>query len=115
MRSCPPSLVPNARDPHYKMAAHQKGTQVVALLNLVVIGGIVLTVIYIALSIWSRRTRRSKLEAEWLVAGRPGVEEEFVDAGLREYDGSVRRKLILGVYVVPVAAVALIVYWTNFK
>jgi hypothetical protein len=86
-----------------------------ALLKLVVIGGVILTVLYAALSIWSRRTRRGKLEAEWLVSGRPGDEDAFVDAGLKEYDGSVRRKLILGVYVVPVAVVAAIVYWTNFK
>ncbi len=86
-----------------------------ALAKLIVIGGTVLTVIYLALSIWSRRTRRGKLQAEWLVAGRPGDEEGFVDAGLKEYDGSMRRKLILGVYAVPVAVIAVIVYLTNFK
>ena len=86
-----------------------------ALAKLILIGGAILTVLYIALSIWSRRTRRSKLEVEWLVSGRPGDEDEFVDAGLKEYDGSVRRKLILGVYVVPIAVIATIVYWTNFK
>ncbi|WP_324752348.1 hypothetical protein [Roseovarius sp. Pro17] len=86
-----------------------------ALAKLILIGGAILTVIYIALSLWSRRVRRSKLEAEWLVAGRPGDEEDFVDAGLKEYDGSVRRKLILGVYVVPMVVIGTIVYLTNFK
>jgi len=87
----------------------------VALLKLVVIGGGILTVIYIALSIYSRRVRRGKLEAEWLVAGRPGDEDAFVEAGLKEYDGSLRRKLILGVYVMPVAVIGTIVYLTNFN
>ncbi|MFX0542151.1 hypothetical protein ACEWPM_010520 [Roseovarius sp. S4756] len=87
----------------------------VALLKLVLVGGIILTVIYILLSIYSRRVRRGKLEAEWLIAGKPGDEDAFVDAGLKEYDASLRRKLILGVYVVPVTVVAIIVYLTNFN
>ncbi len=86
-----------------------------ALLKLILIGGVVLTVIYIALSLWSRRMRRGKLEREWQDTGRPGDMDGFVEAGLKEYDGSVRRKLIWGVYVVPVAAVAVIIYLTNFK
>jgi hypothetical protein len=85
------------------------------LLKLVIVGGGILTVIYIALSIYSRRVRRGKLEAEWLVAGRPGDEDAFVEAGLKEYDSSLRRKLILGVYVVPITAMAVIVYLTNFN
>ncbi len=86
-----------------------------ALLKLVVFGGIILTVIYIALSIYSRRVRRGKLEAEWLAAGKPGSEDAYVKAGLKEYDSSLRRKLILGVYVVPVVTVSAIVYFTNFN
>ncbi|PVA09646.1 hypothetical protein DC366_13250 [Pelagivirga sediminicola] len=86
-----------------------------ALLKLIVIGGVVLTVIYVVLSIWSRRVRRGELEAEWLIAGRPGDEEAFVAGGLKEYDSSLRRKLILGVYVVPVSVIAIIVYFTNFN
>jgi hypothetical protein len=38
-----------------------------------------------------------------------------VQRGLKRYDGSIRRKLILGVYVVPVGLVILTVYLTNFN
>ncbi|HEY9039499.1 MAG TPA: hypothetical protein VIN05_11240 [Roseovarius sp.] len=86
-----------------------------ALLKLILIGGAVLTVIYIVLSLWSRRMRRAKLEREWQDTGRPGDKEEFVEAGLKEYDGSVRRKLILGVYIVPMVVIGTIIYLTNFK
>ncbi len=86
-----------------------------ALLKLILIGGVVLTVIYIVLSLWSRRMRRGKLEREWQDTGRPGDKEEFVETGLKEYDGSVRRKLILGVYIVPVIVIGTIIYLTNFK
>jgi len=37
-----------------------------------------------------------------------------VRRGLERYDGSIRRQLILGVYIVPLVTIALIVYFTNF-
>ena len=43
-----------------------------------------------------------------------GDRDAFIDAGLKEYDGSLRRKLILGVYIIPVSLVILIIYLTNF-
>lgn len=85
-----------------------------ALARLVFIGFIVLTVVYVCLSLYSRARRREKLEAAWDADGGPGSKASFVDAGLKEYDGSLRRKLILGVYVVPSLLVALIIYLTNF-
>jgi FtsZ-interacting cell division protein ZipA len=88
---------------------------VLALLKLILIGGAVLTVIYIVLSLWSRRMRRGKLDREWQDTGRPGARDAYIEAGLKEYDGSVRRKLILGVYIVPMAVIGTIIYWTNFK
>ena len=85
-----------------------------ALGRLVVIGFIVLTVIYVCLSLYSRAVRKSKLRKEWEEEGRVGDRDAFVDKGLEDYDGSLRRKLILGVYVVPVCVMALIIYLTNF-
>jgi len=86
-----------------------------ALARLVVIGFVVLTVIYVSLSLWSRAVRRRKLEQWWDEEGRPGDRAAYVEAGLRAYEGSLRRKLIWGVYVVPVAAVVVIVWITNFR
>ncbi|GAA6164389.1 hypothetical protein NBRC116590_20930 [Pelagimonas sp. KU-00592-HH] len=85
-----------------------------ALLRLSVIGFIVLTVIYVCLSFYSRAVRRGKLEAEWEEEGMTGDRDAFVRAGLEDYDGSLRRKLILGVYVVPVCIVIALIYFTNF-
>ncbi len=85
-----------------------------ALAKLVVIGFIVLTVIYVSLSLYSRSVRKSKLAEWWEEEGRPGDREAYIDAGLKDYEGSLRRKLIWGVYIVPVTVVALIIYFTNF-
>lgn len=83
-------------------------------LRLAVIGLIVLTVIYVSLSLYSRSVRREKLEAEWDESGRDGDRDAFIEEGLREYDGSLRRKLILGVYIIPITLVAALIYFTNF-
>ncbi|MEI4196680.1 hypothetical protein [Roseovarius sp. E0-M6] len=85
-----------------------------ALTRLIVIGFVALTVIYVIVSFWSRALRRRKLRREWEEEGRPGDRETFVETGLKAYDGSLRRKLILGVYIIPVCIVGLIIYLTNF-
>ena len=86
----------------------------IALARLMFVGFIVLTVIYVSLSLYSRSVRRGKLKLWWEEEGRPGDLETYVENGLKEYDGSLRRKLILGVYIIPFCLVALIVYLTNF-
>jgi len=85
-----------------------------ALARLLGIGLVVLTVVYFSLSLYSRRVRRGKLEREWDEEIGTGDREAFVRAGLKQYDGSLRRKLILGVYIVPLSLMMLIIYLTNF-
>lgn len=85
-----------------------------ALARLLVIGFLVLSVVYVCLSLYSRAVRRGKLEREWDEEIRQGDRDTFVEAGLRDYDGSLRRKLILGVYIVPLVLMSLIIYLTNF-
>ena len=85
-----------------------------AMARLFVIGFVVLTIVYVSLSFYSRAVRRDKLRKEWDEEIGTGDREAFVAEGLRDYDGSLRRKLILGVYVVPVCLVALIIYLVNF-
>ncbi|MFP7672272.1 hypothetical protein ACG74X_02825 [Marivita sp. S0852] len=82
--------------------------------RLLVIAFLVLSVVYISLSLYSRAVRRDKLEKEWDEEIQQGDKDTFVEAGLREYDGSLRRKLILGVYIVPLTLMSAIIYFTNF-
>ena len=85
-----------------------------AFARLLVIGFVVLTVIYISLSLYSRAVRRGKLEQWWEEEGRPGDRDAYIAEGMRQYDTSLRRKLILGVYVVPITLIAIVIYVTNF-
>lgn len=90
-----------------------------ALARLLFMGFIVLTIIYVFLSLYSRAQRRSKLKAQWTLEGLDdqdtrGDQDDYVQKGLEEYDDSVRRKLIHGVYVIPTLLIAVIIYLTNF-
>lgn len=86
-----------------------------ALARLLLILFAVLTVVYVSLSFYSRAMRRDKLEAEWDEEIGVGDREAFVREGLEEYDGSLRRKLILGVYIIPILVIGTIIYFTNYS
>ena len=86
-----------------------------ALARLVVIGFVVLTIIYVCLSFYSRSVRRSKLRKKWYEGKQLVDRDTFVQRGLERYDGSIRSKLILGVYIVPVVVVGVVIYLTNFS
>ena len=86
----------------------------IAPLRLIIMLLIVQTVIYIVLSLWSRSTRRRKLNDYWDRKGLTGDREAFVKRGLKQYDNSIRRKLLLGVYIVPLVVIATLVFVMNF-
>ncbi len=90
-----------------------------ALIRLVVIGLIGLSVLYVLVSLYSRSVRREKLEnlaEEEIAEGtlNPADRVAYIEEGMRSYEHSLRRKLIWGVYIVPICAVAILVYVTNF-
>lgn len=85
-----------------------------ALARLMVVGFVVLTVIYVCLSLYSRAVRKGKLRQEWQDGPQEQTLDEFLDEGLEDYDSSLRRKLILSVYVIPVILVSVVIYLTNF-
>jgi len=85
-----------------------------ALVRLIVVGFLVLTVIYFSLSYYARAVRRDKLRRKWDEKIRQGDREAFVQRGLQIYDRSLRRKLLWGVYVVPVVTIVVVIYLVNF-
>ncbi len=59
--------------------------------------------------------RRTKLEEEWDADIQTGDREAFIEEGLEEYEGSLRRKLIFGVFVVPYLVIAVLIYVVNYQ
>lgn len=72
------------------------------------------SILYLALSYYSRSLHMGWLEREWEEQGRPGTRDDFVDRGMAEYQTSLRRKLILGVYVLPGLLFVAVIYIQNF-
>ncbi len=83
--------------------------------RLAVFGFIFLSIVFVCLSFYSRAVRRGKLRQKWEAGPKKVDRDTFVERGLEKYDGSVRRKLIWGVYVIPVVVIAVIIYLTNFS
>ncbi|UWQ75240.1 hypothetical protein [Leisingera sp. M658] len=82
--------------------------------RLILILLVVLTVAYGTVSLYSREMRRAKLKRRWQEKGLTGDRSAFIQRGLKQYDRSFRRKLILLVYIIPLGALAFLVYVINF-
>lgn len=82
--------------------------------RLVIFGFLFLSVFYVCISLYSRSARREKLEAEWEETRPAGIHRDaFVKEGMKEYETSLRRRLILLVYVIPPVLVGAIIYFVN--
>lgn len=84
------------------------------LLRLFAVLMVVLTIVYWALVFYCRAGERDRLEAEWEAEQPPLPRERFVDIGIREYQRSLRRKLLWGVYIVPIGAICTLIYFVNY-
>jgi len=82
--------------------------------RLLLIGFAVLSLVYVILSVRMRRACRRSLGAEFDAGGIKGAREAYIEAGLRAYERSFRKKLLLGVYLVPLLALATLIYVMNF-
>ena len=90
----------------------------VGLLRLLVFGFLALSVVYLAVWVYSRSVRREKLEKRWDAEHPEGGDEAarsaYIEKGMQEYLSGIRPKLILLVYVVPVLAALALIYLINF-
>ncbi len=88
-----------------------------ALIRLIIFGFVLMSIAYVAISIYSRSVRREKLEKHW-AEDHPGDDENperdaYIEQGMKDYHHGLRRRLILLVYILPTIAVAVILYLTN--
>jgi len=81
--------------------------------RLLVGGFLVLTVVYWVVALYSRSVRREKLEKHWDTEIGTGDRDAYIRQGMEDYRGSLRRKLIWGVYIVPMVVLVVLLY-ANF-
>jgi len=88
------------------------------LIRNIVIIFLLLTIIYAVLSFTARWRERSRLASEYEVQSelkKTTMEKDvFIAVGMKRYGRSYKPKLILGVYVVPGAIMALLVYLAQY-
>ena len=82
--------------------------------RLAIIALVLMTIVYVCLSWYSRSVRREKLEKQFDAGGIEGDRDAYIERGLAEYQDSLRAGLIWGVYVIPFGLIAIGVYVTNF-
>jgi hypothetical protein len=78
----------------------------IGIIRLAVFGFLALTVTYFLVQLYSRSVRKEKLEKEWdtdpINEGESKhVRDAFIKEGLVKYDHSLRRKLIVLIYIIP--------------
>jgi Ca2+/Na+ antiporter len=86
----------------------------IGLIRIIGLAFVALTIVYVCVSFYSRAVRKEKLGQWWEEGGREGDREAYIREGLKEYDKSLRRRLILGVYLIPTVIVTVIVYLVNY-
>ena len=73
-----------------------------------------LTVVFACLHLWFRAGERDRLEAEWEAERPPLPRHTHVEIGLAAYAPRLRRRLVWGVYIVPIVAIGALVWWLDY-
>lgn len=82
-------------------------------LRLFVFGFVGLTVVYWLVSIYSRSVRREKLEKRFDAGGVEGDRDTYIETGMADYEKGLRKRLIWLVYIIPMVAMGLTIYFVN--
>lgn len=89
-----------------------------AILRLYFVAFIFLSAFYLLLRLYFRSLRKERLEKTWDAERSSGLpsglsREDYIHAGLRTYDRSLRPKLLALVYVVPFIVIGVTLYVVN--
>lgn len=74
---------------------------------------VILTVFYWLLRTYFRSLRREALEKRFEEEGLTGERDVWVEAHMKDYSRSLKLRLLWLVYILPLAAIAAIIYYVN--
>jgi len=72
-----------------------------------------LTIVYVCLFFYWRSGVKMRLEEAWVMQGRPGDREAWIDERLVPAARRIRTWLVILVYVLPLVGLSVFVYVTN--
>jgi hypothetical protein len=82
-----------------------------------VVGFFVLSIAYVLVAAYERSRKRQSLETDFDTGMAGGAEAEtreaFIAEGLADYAVSLKRRLLLLIYIIPMTAVAVTAYVVN--
>lgn len=78
-------------------------------------GFIGLSIVYWLVSIYSRSVRREKLEREFDAGAVAGGRDDYIKAGMDQYEHGLRKRLIVLVYIIPAVLVVATVWFINYQ
>ncbi|AGI66419.1 hypothetical protein OAN307_c06920 [Octadecabacter antarcticus 307] len=82
--------------------------------RLVLGGFVILGVVYICVTLYSRSVRREKLEGWWDEEPVEAMTREaYIADGMAKYENGLRKRLILLVFIIPPIIVGTIIYFIN--
>lgn len=74
-----------------------------------------LSVLYVLISVFARSLERERLEKRWDAGQGEGARAAYIEAGMARYQKSLRRRLLWGVYIVPLVVIGVLIYVLNFS
>ena len=87
----------------------------IGILRAAVLGFVLLSVVYVLVSVYSRSVRREKLEKKFDAGGIEGERDAYIEAGMQAYEHGLRRRLLWLVYIIPTVVIAVTVYFVNYQ
>ncbi|WP_415183355.1 hypothetical protein [Phaeovulum sp.] len=91
----------------------------IGIIRAAIFGFIGLSLIYFLMSVYSRSLARERLEKEWAEDPPEGSGETerdaYIRAGMRDYEKSLRKKLVVLVYIIPALVIGVTIYLVNYQ
>jgi hypothetical protein len=111
----PPQALPFRSNLSYMSGGMVKGMvrMILGLGRMLILMLALLSVVYVSLFLYLRAGVRMRLEEDWVMAGRPGDRDAWIDDRLSPVARRIRTWLIFLVYVLPLAGLSLYIYVTN--
>lgn len=84
------------------------------MIRLAIVLFIALSLLYVLVALYARSRAKERLEKRWAAKPHAGNRRDFIRAGLKLYDKSMRKRLLLAIYIVPPLGIAVMIWLTNF-
>ncbi len=84
-------------------------------LRLIFMALVIMTIVYFLVGLYSRRSRREKLEKQWVAEGLEGDRDAWIEDGMKAYDKGLKKKLLWLIYIVPMVVFVIIISVINWS